>query len=50
MNLSRAKPAREQVNLNKLGDRGGSQIHWPATLSKTNPSDYFSIVIQDSNA
>ncbi len=43
MNLSQAKPARKKLNLNKLEDAGGFQIHWPATLVKTNSSSYFSI-------
>ncbi len=28
MNLSQAKPTPKQLNLNKLSDAGGSQIHW----------------------
>ncbi len=43
MNLNQAKPERKQLNLNKLGDAGGFQIHWPATLTKTDSSSYFSI-------
>ncbi len=44
MNLSQAKPARKQLNLNKLGDAGGFQIHWPATLAKTDSSSYFGYI------
>ncbi len=33
----------KQLNLNKLGDAGGFQIHWPATLAKTDSSGYFGI-------
>ncbi len=43
MNLSQAKSARKQLNLNKLGDVGGSQIHWPAMLAKTDSPNYFGI-------
>ncbi len=43
MNLSQAKPTPKQLNLNKLGDAGGSRIHWPATLAKTDSSGYFGI-------
>ncbi len=32
MNLSQAKPTPKQLNLNKLSDAGGSQIHRQATL------------------
>ncbi len=35
MNLSQAKPMPKQLDLNKLGDAGRSQIHWPATPKKT---------------
>ncbi len=35
LNLSQAKPAPKQLNLNKLGDAGGSQIQWLPTLAKT---------------
>ncbi len=43
MNLSQAKPTPKQLNLNKLSDAGGSQIHWHATLAKTDSSSYFGI-------
>ncbi len=43
MNLSQAKPTPKQLNLNKLSDGGGSQIHWQATLAKTDSSGYFDI-------
>ncbi len=43
MNLIQAKPMPKQLNLNKLGDAGGFQIHWPATLAKTDSSGYFGI-------
>ncbi len=43
MNLSQVKPERKRLNLNKLGDSGQFQIHWPATLSKTDSSSYFGI-------
>ncbi len=43
MNLSQANPTLKQLNLNKLGDASGSQIHWLATLEKTDSSSYFSI-------
>ncbi len=43
MNLNQEKSARKQLNLNKLGDAGGLQIHWPATLTKTDSSSYFGI-------
>ncbi len=43
MTLSQATPIPKQLNLNKLGDAGGSQIHWPATLEKTDSSSYFGI-------
>ncbi len=43
MNLSQAKPIPKQLNLNKLSDAGRSQIHWPATLEKTDSSSYFGI-------
>ncbi len=35
MNLNQAKLVPKQLTLNKLGDVGRSQIHWLATLSKT---------------
>ena len=35
MNLSQATPEPKQLNLNKLGDAGGSQIHCLTTLAKT---------------
>ncbi len=35
MNLSQANPTPKQLNLNKLSDASGSQIHWQATLAKT---------------
>ncbi len=41
MNLSQAKP--KQLNLNKLGDTGGFQIHWLVTLTKTDSSSYLGI-------
>ncbi len=44
MNLSQAKPTPKQLNLNKLSDAGGSQIHWQATLAKTDCSSDFGIV------
>ncbi|MBS0607367.1 MAG: hypothetical protein KF898_03600 [Parachlamydiales bacterium] len=34
MNLSQAKPATKQLNLNKLGDAGGSQSHWLPNVVK----------------
>ncbi len=43
MNLSQAKPVRKQLNLNKLGDAGGFQIHWPAMLAKTDSLSDFGI-------
>ncbi len=43
MNLSRAKPMLQQLNLNKLGDAGGLQIHWLATLAETDSSSYSGI-------
>ncbi len=43
MNLSQAKPTPKQLNLNKLSDAGGSQIHWQATLAKTDSSSDFGI-------
>ncbi len=43
MNLSQAKPMPKQLNLNKLGDVGRFQIHWPATLAKTDSSSDFGI-------
>ncbi len=43
MNLSQAKPTPASLNLNKLSDAGGSQIHWPATLVKTDSSSNFGI-------
>ncbi len=43
MNLSQAKPTLKQLNLNKLSDAGGSQIHWQATLAKTDSSSDFGI-------
>ncbi|MBS0606474.1 MAG: hypothetical protein KF898_03440 [Parachlamydiales bacterium] len=33
-NLSQAKPASKQLNLNKLGDADGSQIHWLSDAAK----------------
>ncbi len=48
MNLSQAKPTPKQLNLNKLGDAGGSQIHWPATLAKTDSSGYVGISLKTS--
>ncbi len=47
MNLSQAKPTRKHLNLNKLGDVGGFQIHWLATLAKTDSSSYFGITESD---
>ncbi len=44
MNLNQAKPAQKQLNLHKLGDADGFQIHWPATLAKTDSSSYFGII------
>ncbi len=44
MNLSQAKSTPKQLNLNKLSDAGGSQIHWPATLAKTDSSSNFGIM------
>ncbi len=43
MNLSQARIERKKLNLNKLGDAGGFQIHWPATLAKTDSSSYFGV-------
>ncbi len=43
MNLSQAKPTPKQLNLNKQSDAGGSQIHWQATLAKTDSSSHFGI-------
>ncbi len=43
MNFSQEKLVPKQLNLNKLGDPGGSQIHRPATLAKTDSSSYFGI-------
>ncbi len=43
MNLSQANPTPKQLNLNKLSDAGGSQIHWQATLAKTDSSSDFGI-------
>ncbi len=43
MNLSQAKPMPKQLNLNKLSDADGSQIHWQATLAKTDSSSDFGI-------
>ncbi len=43
MNLSQAKPTPKQLKLNKLSDAGGSQIHWQATLAKTDSSSDFGI-------
>ncbi len=43
MNLSQAKLMPKQLNLNKLGDPGGSQIHWSVMLEKTDSSSYFGI-------
>ncbi len=43
MNLSQAKPTPKQLNLNKLIDGGGSQIHWQATLAKADSSSDFGI-------
>ncbi len=43
MNLSQAKPTPKQLNLNKLSDAGRSQIHWQATLKKTDSSSDFGI-------
>ncbi len=43
MNLSQAKPTPKQLNLNELNDAGGSQIHWQATLAKTDSSSDFGI-------
>jgi len=34
MNLSQAKPASKQLNLNKLGDADGSQSHWLPDAAK----------------
>ncbi|MBS0605704.1 MAG: hypothetical protein KF898_04860 [Parachlamydiales bacterium] len=34
MNLSQAKPAPKQLNLNKLGDAGGTQSHWLSDTAK----------------
>ncbi|MGE3533380.1 MAG: hypothetical protein AB7H48_00945 [Parachlamydiales bacterium] len=34
MNLSQAKPASKQLNLNKLGDADGSQSHWLPDTAK----------------
>ncbi len=45
MNLSQAKPTPKQLNLNKLSDAGGSQIHWQATLAKTDSSSDFGIIL-----
>ncbi len=44
MNLSQAKPTPKQLNLNKLSNAGGSQIHWQATLAKTDSSSDFGII------
>ncbi len=43
MNLSHAKPTPKQLNLNKLSNAGGSQIHWQTTLAKTDSSSDFGI-------
>ncbi len=43
MNLSQAKPTPKQLNLNKLGDASGFQIHSLATLAKTDSPSYFGI-------
>ncbi len=43
MNLSLAKPTPKQLKLNKLSNAGGSQIHWQATLAKTDYSSDFGI-------
>ncbi len=43
MNLSQAKPTPKQLNLNKLSGAVGSQIHWQATLAKTDSSSDFGI-------
>ncbi|MBS0653203.1 MAG: hypothetical protein JSR39_06685 [Verrucomicrobia bacterium] len=34
MNLSQAKPMPKQLNLNKLGDTGGSQSYWLSDAAK----------------
>ncbi len=43
MNLSQAKPTPKLLNLHKLSDAGGSQIHWQETVSKTDSSSDFGI-------
>ncbi len=43
MNLNQAKPTPKQLNLNKLSDAGGSQIHWSVTLAKTDSLSDFGI-------
>ncbi len=48
MNLSQAKPTPKQLNLNKLSDAGGSQIHWQATLAKNDSSSDFGIYQKSS--
>ncbi len=44
MNLSQANPTPKQLNLNKLSDAGGSQIHWQVALAKTDSSSDFGIM------
>jgi len=43
LNLSQAKPASKQLNLNKLGDADGSQRQWLPTQPKTNFSSCLGI-------
>ncbi len=46
MNLNQSKPTPASLNLNKLSDAEGSQIHWQATLAKTDSSNDFGIFLK----